>query len=120
MKQGYSQANDVLHPIRRFAIGKRWLNLYENMSLSYISARYTLYWEGENNPVQHRMTWYEVLTVISDILSDMFECDHCHELHERLPENVADYEPKCCDKAKEEFQAQNRRGTFTKKLDGER
>jgi len=63
----FPHASEFCHPIVEFKIKDRMLSLYIVSGLTP-SASYSLYWNDQNNPVQHAMTDYEVFHVISGIL----------------------------------------------------
>jgi hypothetical protein len=60
-------ANGVLQPIQEFCINGRWLYLYSNPGYTP-SAPFSMYWEDEQNPLQHNMNHLEVFNVLSDLL----------------------------------------------------
>jgi len=57
----------ALTPVTDFRIGKRTLSLY-TVSGRTPSAPFSLYWNDENNPVQHAMTAWEVFWALHSIL----------------------------------------------------
>ena len=56
--------NGLLRGIKGFKIGEKYLYLYSHIHRSPTTS-YSLYWEDESNPVQHNMSLWEVLGVIS-------------------------------------------------------
>ena len=63
----YPHANAVLEPVQSFLVGPRTLYLYLHTGRTPGCA-YSLYYEGEFNPVQHAMSEREVYAVLSDEL----------------------------------------------------
>lgn len=63
----FPHKNAMLKPEIRFFIGGKWLNLYTNTGRPPSSA-FSLYWQDEQNPVQHAMNWLEVLNILSSYL----------------------------------------------------
>ncbi len=64
----FPHANTILHPMNRFFINGRWLNLYAHANRTP-STPYSLYWQDENNSLQRAMTALEVFTVLAGILN---------------------------------------------------
>jgi hypothetical protein len=53
-KKTYPLASHLLKPIARFPVGDRYLSLYWNTA-RVRDVPYSLYYDGESNPVQHNM-----------------------------------------------------------------
>lgn len=73
----YSQAQGVyptgvLSPVNYFIINGRVLNLYYVANRPH-SAAFSLYWDDEQNPVQHGMTHLEVFNIIAGLLNESAE-----------------------------------------------
>ena len=63
----FPHANKVMHPVNRFFINGKWLNLYTVRGRTP-STQFSLYWQDEQNPVQHAMNTFEVFAVLADLL----------------------------------------------------
>lgn len=58
---------EALHPEAEFKIGDRMLSLYTVQGRTP-SAPYSLYWNDEQNPIQHEMTAWEVFKALESLL----------------------------------------------------
>lgn len=64
----FPHASELLKPVNRFFVGRRWLCLYFHTNRNP-TAPYSLYWYDEINPVQSGMTALESLRVLQSILT---------------------------------------------------
>lgn len=59
--------SETVRPVERFNINGKWLSLYDFKGRA-LGFSYSLYWDGETNPVQHNMSLLEVLHVLATML----------------------------------------------------
>ncbi|MDP3954537.1 MAG: hypothetical protein Q8Q06_03930 [bacterium] len=65
----HSKPGGPLRPVREFVINGKYLGLYAHEGRP-ASSCFSLYWEDENNPVQHAMSYGEVFNAIADLLEE--------------------------------------------------
>ncbi len=59
---------DALTPVAEFKIGERTLSLY-TVKGYMPSENYSLYWNDEQNPLQHNMNDWEVFKALENLLN---------------------------------------------------
>ena len=60
---------NVMKPISHYNIKGRWLSVYWVEGRTE-SAPYSVYWDDENNPIQHNMSDREVFNLLEDIINE--------------------------------------------------